>query len=52
LKIYAGIEVSAKDVERVAKRIGVDMERWSTQQRLRVFADLGQDEKKNEVYSE
>ncbi len=33
LKIYAGIEVSAKDVERVAEMTGVDMERWSAQQR-------------------
>lgn len=29
LKMYAGIEVSAKDVERVAERIGQDMEAWS-----------------------
>ena len=29
LKIYAGIEVSAKDIERVAERIGADMEHWS-----------------------
>ncbi len=33
LKIYAGIEVSAKDVERVAERIGADMESWSEKQR-------------------
>ncbi len=33
LKIYAGIEVSAKDVERVAEGIGSDMERWSEKQR-------------------
>jgi hypothetical protein len=33
LKIYAGILVSAKDVERVAETIGADMERWSAQQR-------------------
>jgi hypothetical protein len=37
LKIYAGIEVSAKDVERVAERIGADIEQWTAQQRLRVF---------------
>lgn len=33
LKIYAGVEVSAKDVERVAEAIGEDMERWSKRQR-------------------
>ena len=33
LKVYAGIEVSAKDVERVAEGIGADMERWSEKQR-------------------
>ena len=40
LKIYAGIEVSAKDVERVAERIGADMEIWSEKQRP---ALVGQD---------
>lgn len=29
LKIYAGVEVSAKDVERVAEGIGADMKAWS-----------------------
>ena len=38
LKIYAGIEVSAKDVERVAERIGADMERWSAWEREAVSA--------------
>jgi len=33
LKIYAGIQLSAKDVERVAEDIGEDMERWSKQER-------------------
>jgi hypothetical protein len=33
LKVYAGIEVSAKDVERVAERIGQQMEAWSIQER-------------------
>jgi len=33
LKIYAGIEVSAKDVERVSERIGADMDSWSEMQR-------------------
>jgi hypothetical protein len=33
LRIYAGIELSAKDLERVAEEIGADMERWSQKQR-------------------
>ena len=33
LKVYAGIEVSAKDVERVAEGIGYQMEVWSRQER-------------------
>jgi hypothetical protein len=33
LNVYAGIEVSAKDVERVAERLGQQMEIWSSQER-------------------
>ncbi len=33
LKIYAGIEVSAKDVERVAERIGEHVENWQAAER-------------------
>ena len=33
LRIYAGIKLSAKDLERVAEGIGADMERWSQKQR-------------------
>jgi len=33
LKVYAGIEVSAKDVERVAERIGQQTETWARQER-------------------
>jgi len=33
LKIYAGIDVSAKDVERVAEGMGQQMEVWSRQER-------------------
>ncbi|GBE02711.1 hypothetical protein BMS3Bbin06_00445 [bacterium BMS3Bbin06] len=33
LRVYAGINVSAKEVERVAERIGEDMEQWSKRQR-------------------
>jgi nucleotide-binding universal stress UspA family protein len=39
LRIYAGIQVSAKDVERVAERIGGEMEVWSQRER----EDLGQE---------
>jgi hypothetical protein len=37
LKVYAGIEVSAKDVERVAEHIGQEMETWSTEERKQVL---------------
>ncbi len=33
LRIYAGVKLSAKDLERVAEKIGADMERWSHKQR-------------------
>jgi hypothetical protein len=33
LKVYAGIEVSAKDVERVAEGIGQQMEVWASRER-------------------
>jgi len=33
LRIYAGIEVSAKDVERVAENLGAEMEAWQAQER-------------------
>jgi hypothetical protein len=33
LHVYAGIEVSAKDIERVAEGIGQQMEAWSCQER-------------------
>jgi hypothetical protein len=38
LKIYAGIDVSAKDVERVAEKIGQDMQGWSEQEQKQVVA--------------
>jgi hypothetical protein len=41
LKIYAGLEVSAKDVERVAERIGEEMGAWSQKERERMLADIG-----------
>jgi hypothetical protein len=33
LRIYAGLEVSAKDVERVAERIGLEMDTWGAKER-------------------
>ena len=41
LKIYAGLQVSAKDVERVAEGIGQEMEVWSSHEREEI---LGQNE--------
>jgi hypothetical protein len=35
LKVYAGIEVSAKDVERVAEHIGQQMEAWQAREEMR-----------------
>jgi hypothetical protein len=39
LKVYAGIGVSAKDVERVAEATGADMEAWLARERKRLLAD-------------
>jgi Uncharacterised protein family (UPF0236) len=39
LKIYAGIEVSAKDIERVAEGMGQQMESWASQERKEIFRD-------------
>jgi len=41
LKVYAGIKVSAKDIERVSEGIGQQMEAWSCQEREEI---LKQDE--------
>ncbi len=38
LKVYAGVEVSAKDVERVAERMGQEMEEWSRQQQKQILS--------------
>lgn len=38
LRIYAGLEVSAKDVERVAERIGQEMESWSERERQEILS--------------
>jgi hypothetical protein len=37
LKIYAGIEVSAKDVERGAEGVGQQMEAWASQERKEIL---------------
>jgi hypothetical protein len=37
LKVYAGIEVSPKDVERVAEAIGQDMQEWLNREREEVL---------------
>lgn len=39
LRIYAGIEVSAKDVERVAEQIGREMEEWREREALPELQD-------------
>src|SRR4030042_3153975 len=39
LKIYAGIEVSAKDIERVAEGIGQQMEAWASEGRKEILRD-------------
>ena len=39
LKIYAGIEVSAKDIERVAEGMGQQMEVWASQERKEILRD-------------
>jgi hypothetical protein len=38
LRVYAGITVSAKDVERVAETIGAEMEVWSAEERKSLLA--------------
>jgi len=47
LRIYAGLEVSAKDVERVAERIGQEMESWSQEERERMLAQDGPEPEKD-----
>jgi hypothetical protein len=38
LRVYAGITVSAKDVERVAEKVGAEMEVWSAEERKALLA--------------
>ncbi len=39
LRIYAGIEVSAKDIERVAEGVGQQMEAWASRERKEILRD-------------
>ncbi len=41
LRLYAGLEVSAKDIERVAERIGREMEAWGREERERLLREDG-----------
>ena len=41
LRLYTGIEVSAKDLERVAEGIGQQMETWNQQERARLLEASG-----------
>ena len=47
LRIYAGLEVSAKDVERVAERIGQEMDAWGEEERERILAEDGREPEKD-----
>ena len=49
LKIYAGLEVSAKDVERVAERIGQEMEAWSERERQEILSRDSQPEPEKDI---
>jgi hypothetical protein len=49
LKIYAGLEVSAKDVERVAERIGQEMESWSERERQEILRQDPQPEPEKDI---
>jgi hypothetical protein len=47
LRIYAGLEVSAKDVERVAEGIGQEMATWSQEERQRIMREDGPEPEKD-----
>ena len=38
LRVYAGVTVSAKDVERVSEKIGAEMESWAAEERASLIA--------------
>jgi len=43
LRVYAGVTVSAKDVERVAEKVGAEMEAWSAKERIALLAAEAQE---------
>ena len=45
LHIYAGVKVSAKDIERVSEGIGADMARWAEKERQEVMQSTFADQK-------
>ncbi|MGB7294469.1 MAG: hypothetical protein WBC70_02685, partial [Candidatus Aminicenantales bacterium] len=49
LRIYAGVEVSAKDVERVAERIGQEMDTWGEQERQALLRADGEMEPEKDI---
>ena len=49
LKIYAGLEVSAKDVERVAERIGQEMDTWGEQERQDLLREASSPEPNKDI---
>ena len=49
LRIYAGVEVSAKDVERVAERIGQEMDIWGEQERQALLRADGEMEPEKDI---
>ena len=42
LRLLAGVEVSAKDVERLAEKSGRDIEEWQAKERERLMVDPGE----------
>jgi len=49
LRIYAGVEVSAKDVERVAERIGQEMDTWGERERQALLRPDGEREPEKDI---
>jgi len=49
LRIYAGVEVSAKDVERVAERIGQEMDAWGERERQALLLPDGEREPDKDI---
>ena len=49
LRIYAGITVSPKDVERVAERIGEEMEVWRKREARKIMTEQGERREKKTI---